>query len=157
MSAVHERCSAAHTIRVALPVAACQRLFTPAGEELWVDGWAPRYLVPADGRTERGMVFTTGQGDELTFWTLVEFDTVAHRACYARVTPASRSAIVEVQCREAGTQASDVEVRYTVTALTPQGVASLDAYRGAAFVAMIEDWRSAIEARLPALRDARVR
>jgi len=51
-----------HTIEIAVPVAQCQRLFTPAGEELWVDGWRPNDVMPSDGRTERGMVFTTGAG-----------------------------------------------------------------------------------------------
>ena len=49
---MHRHCR--HRITVDLPVDAAFMLFTPAGEELWVDGWAPRYVHPSDGRTEAG-------------------------------------------------------------------------------------------------------
>ena len=56
--------SATHRIRIAAPIAQCHRFFTPAGEELWVDGWSPTYAYPPTGTTESGMVFTTGSGEE---------------------------------------------------------------------------------------------
>jgi hypothetical protein len=70
---------AAHCIVVGAPVDQAFMFFTPAGEELWVDGWQPTYVHPTDGRTEAGMVFTTGQNDDLTIWTLVDFDRVRLR------------------------------------------------------------------------------
>lgn len=146
-----------HTIHIAAPVDPCQRFFTPAGEELWVDGWQPTYLHPADGRTEPGMVFTTGTGDDFTAWCLVDYDTVQHHARYTRVTPASRSAIVEVRCTALAPDLTRVEVRYTLTALTPAGAQWLAKFDDAAFAAMIEGWRTAIEARLPQLRQAVIR
>ena len=146
------RRTATHTIQIAAPVDRCLHFFTPIGEELWVDGWKPHYIVPANGRTEPGMVFTTGSGDEFTLWTLVDFDERAHRARYVRVTPASRSAIVDVRCTGSANGASTaVQVTYTVTALAPHHVPTLAPYEDAAFVAMIEGWRSAIEAKLPQL------
>ncbi len=39
--------TASHAITIDLPIRQCQMLFTPAGEERWVDGWQPRYLHPA--------------------------------------------------------------------------------------------------------------
>lgn len=153
------RTAAAHTIHVAAPVAQAQRLFTPAGEELWVDGWRPHYVVPPDGRTEAGMVFTTGEpgSDEHTIWALLEWDTEAHVARYSRVTPASRCGVVEVRCRADGAAATWVDVRYTLTALTPAGEAALAQFEGDAFVAMIEAWQQAIAQRLPALLRAEIR
>lgn len=146
-----------HRFELALPVAPCQRLFTPAGEELWVDGWQPRYVHPADGRTEAGMVFCTGEGEDHTLWCLVDYDTVAHRARYTRVTPGSRSVIVELRCRALSAERSEVQVSYTLTALTPAGAEKVGALDEAAFVRMIEGWRSAIELRLPQLRLAEIR
>ena len=148
---------ASHTIRIPAPVDPCRRFFTPAGEELWVEGWQPTYLHPSDGRTQAGMVFTTGSGPAFTIWSLVDHDPVAHRVRYVRVTPASRSGFVEVRCRSAGAQATDVEVGYALTALTPAGAAELEAFQGPAFVDMIEGWRRAIEARLPQLLAADIR
>lgn len=147
-----------HRITIGLPADACQRLFTPAGEELWVEGWQPVYHHPADGRTAAGMVFSTGSGDEATWWTLVDYRTEAPRlARYVRVTPASRSGIVEVRCTPLSPMSTEVEVGYEMTAVTPQGEAALAAYEGEAFVGMIEQWRSLIEAHLPALATASIR
>lgn len=148
---------ALHTIRISAPVDQCQRFFTPAGEELWAEGWQPTYLHPANGRTEVGMVFTTGTGSAFTIWSLVDFDTTLHRARYVRVTPGSRSGFVEVRCRSVGAMATDVEVGYVLTALTPAGADELEAFQGPAFVDMIEAWREAIQARLPQLLTAAIR
>jgi hypothetical protein len=153
---VSRRLVSSHSFRVAAPVARCHRFFTPAGEELWVDGWSPSYIPPIDGRTEVGMVFTTGQGDEFPIWSLVDFDPQLHYARYSRVTPALRSSVVEVCCRAESEHVTAVEVRYTLTALTVEGDQSLDAFRGAAFATMIEGWRVAIEARLPQLLSAQI-
>ncbi len=146
-----------HTIRIAAPIAQCQRFFTPAGEELWVDGWSPTYLHPQDGRTEPGLVFTTGSGEDYTIWNLVDYDTSRHYARYARVTPALRSGTVEVQCRAVDATSTDVVVTYTLTALTSKGSESLASFEGPAFVEMIEEWKQAIEARLPSLLSASIR
>ncbi|HEY0856419.1 MAG TPA: SRPBCC family protein [Albitalea sp.] len=146
-----------HTITIAAALSTCQRFFSPAGEELWVDGWRPTYLHPADGRTQRGMVFTTGSGDDFTVWGLADFDALSGYARYSRVTPVSRSAWVEVRCQAAGPQATAVEVTYSMTALTPAGESAIAAMEGGAFAAMIEQWRAAIDARLPQLCAATIR
>jgi len=140
-----------HTIRVAAPAHAAFKFFTPAGEELWAQHWHPRYLYPADGTTQRGQVFTTGEGDEFTIWQVADFDLAACRVRYVRTTPALRTGFVEVQCVAHGSDASDVLVSYELTALTPAGEATLAAHDGAAFATMIDGWASAIAAHLPQL------
>lgn len=152
-----QRIRASHVISIDAPVAQCQRFFTPAGEELWVEGWRPNYIVPDDGSTEVGMVFTTGSGDEFTVWSLVDFDTAHFYARYARVTPALRSGYVEVRCWPTGPDTTAVEVTYTMTALTPAGVEALSSFEGAAFKTMIEGWRERITARLRELLATRIR
>jgi hypothetical protein len=156
MPAIRRRVS--HRIELPLPVAQCQRLFTPAGEELWIEGWSPRYVHPADGRTEAGMVFTTGSAEQFTLWTMVDFETgPRHVARYNRVMPALRSDLVEVRCDAIDADRTAVTVGYTLTALTPAGERSLDDFAPAAFAARIEGWRTAIEAQLPQLRSATIR
>jgi hypothetical protein len=135
---------AAHSITVPLECEACFQLFTPIGETAWVPGWSPRYLHPADGITRRGMVFTTGIGAEETFWTVVDYDTAAHYARYARVTPGSRSVLVEIRCTPAAVAMTRVDVRYELTGLTESGNKSIRAFVGEPFARMIEGWRSAI-------------
>jgi hypothetical protein len=128
-----------------------------AGEELWVDGWQPTYVHPVDGRTEAGMVFTTGSGADFTLWSLADFDTHAHYARYVRVTPASRTGFVEVRCTALGVALTRVEVTYVLTALNTEGERVLEGFRGLAFAATIEEWKRAIDARLPMLLESRIR
>ena len=129
-------------------------------EELAADLVAPQVdHHPTDGRTQRGMIFSTGSGDERTFWSLVDFDqgTNRHFARYARVTPALRSGFVEILCTEVDERATRVDVSYELTALTSAGRISLQAYEPERFARMIEGWRSLIESKLSALASARIR
>lgn len=132
--------------RISLPLAASEaiELFTPEGERLWIEEWNPRYFHPANGETVEGMVFTTGEGEELTYWTVVDFDLAGLRARYARVTPGSRSTLVEVCCHPDGEAQCQVEVTYTLTGLSEVGNAAIDAFVGDAYPLMIEGWREKI-------------
>jgi hypothetical protein len=146
-----------HRIVIEAPVDRCFMFFTPAGEELWVEGWRPEYLHPADGRTEAGMVFTTGHGAEATIWLLADFDRQAHRSRYVRCTPGSRTGTVEVCCRALDEGRTEVEVGYALTALGPEGEQALEAYEGEAFGTMIEGWSREIAARRAELLAATIR
>ena len=141
MNALHSE--ATHIISLPLPIADCFALFTPIGEKDWVPGWQPRFLWPSDGRTTKGMVFLTGQGAEETFWTVVDFDEASHYARYCRITPGSRSVLVEIQCAATGLDQTEVEVRYTLTGHNEAGNQAVQAFT-AAFAAMIEEWRTLI-------------
>ena len=134
-----------HRIRVDAPVERAFMYFTPAGESHWVEGWQPAYLHPDDGRTEAGMVFTTGAGPEVTVWTLADFDRSTHRSRYLRCTPASRLAVVEIACRPLDADRTEVDVSYTLTALNAGAEPALVAF-GAGFTAMIDGWAARIAA-----------
>lgn len=146
-----------HTIVVDAPVDQAFMYFTPAGEELWVDGWRPNYVHPQDGRTVEGMVFTTGDGDERTIWTLADFDRTAHRSRYVRCTPASRTSIVEVRCSALDAGRTTVQVSYTLTALNAAGERVLQDFEGERFTAMIDDWADKIAKAREALLAAAIR
>jgi hypothetical protein len=148
---------ATHSIVVNAPARTAYMFFTPAGEELWVRGWAPRYVNPADGATRQGMVFCTGQGDDFTVWTLLDFDRQTLRSLYVRCTPASRTGTVEVVCTALDDSRTRVEVTYTLTALSPDGERLLEGFEGPAFAAMIDGWAADIDRRLPQLLAARIR
>lgn len=133
-----------HAIELDAPPAEVFPLFTPAGEKLWIREWDPHYLHPASGETRQGMVFATGAGDDKTFWGLVDYDPLGHRARYARVTPASRFGFVEVACTAQGA-GTRVEVTYTFTALTDAGNAFLEQFSEAAFRGMIDGWKALLD------------
>ncbi|CAG9269101.1 conserved hypothetical protein [Paraburkholderia unamae] len=151
------RLHVSHRIVVDAPVDRAFMFFTPAGEELWVNGWKPTYIHPGDGRTEAGMVFLTGQGDELTVWTLIDFERDAHRSRYVRSTPASRTSVIEVRCAALDAARTAVEVSYTLTALNAAGERALEDFEGERFAAMIDDWANKIAARREMLLAASIR
>lgn len=151
------RLHVSHRIVVEAPVDQAFLFFTPAGEELWVDGWKPIYVHPSDDRTESGMVFLTGQGDDLTIWTLTDFDPEAHRSRYVRSTPASRTSLVEVRCAALDEARTEVRVSYTLTALNAAGERVLEEFEGERFTAMIDDWARKIAERRELLLAASIR
>jgi hypothetical protein len=137
-----------HDIEIDAPVADVFPLLTPAGEELWVAGWTPVYLYPRSRETQKGMVFTTGEGADLTLWSVADYDPERHAARYVRVTPASRFGYVEVLCDGIGATWTRVRVAYTYTALTDAGNAFIDQFTEESYRAMIEEWRGLIGAHL---------
>lgn len=142
---------AVHSITLPLAVEAAFPLFTPIGEMDWVPDWRPSFVHPADGRTCRGMVFTTDHGGEETLWTVVDYDEAGHYARYSRVTPGSRSVLVEIRCIALGPAETGVEVRYALTGLSDAGNQVIRAFVGEAYIAMIEEWRRLILASLSRL------
>jgi hypothetical protein len=153
---MHHHVRNQHRICIAAPADSVFMFFTPAGEELWVPGWRPRYLHPEGGATCAGMAFTTGEGEEFTLWTLAQFDRGARRSCYARVTPALRLGLVRIGCEPMG-GSTDVTVEYEMTALDGRGDTSLAGYRGEVFRDMIDGWACMIHERLPQLLVAAIR
>lgn len=153
-SAAHR--SFSHRIRVDLPAAEAVDLFTPLGERAWIAEWDPTFLHPVDGRTQPGLVFTTGEAAELTFWTVADFDRSAGRARYMRVTPASRSVIVAVRVVPLGQDACEAEVEYHLTGLTTAGNDAIVAMTESSYAAMIDEWAGLIAAHLADRSDEQV-
>ena len=139
-----------HGFVVERPIEHAIELFTPEGERAWAPGWDPTYLHPADGRTERGMVFTTGHNNEHTLWTMTRHEPAAGVVEYQRITPGSRMGSVLVQCEALDSARTRVTVTYTLTALTEDGNRMLREIDTAAFRAFIGDWERAIASLKPA-------
>jgi hypothetical protein len=116
-------------------------LFTAEGERRWVPGWSPTIL--GDMPQHPGMVFLTEADSRQTIWTVIESDPVALRHRYSRVTPGVSAGTVDVQLRT-DAHGSTVEVSYDLTALSEEAQPALDAYEGAQFEAMMDEWRSLI-------------
>lgn len=150
MTVTHVRVQRELHIAASAPIVL--RMFTPKGEELWIDAWRPRYVHPPDGNTVRGMVFITGDTKEQTIWQMLEFDPARLRATYARTTPGLRVGTVAVEVEEQAPGMSRVRIRYDMTALVDEPV--LEAYQEPSFDRMIEGWGIAINERLPMLVEA---
>jgi hypothetical protein len=139
---------AEHVLRAAsftldLPRERAFEFFTPEGERAWAPGWDPRYLHPADGHAEVGMVFTTSLSEE-TVWMMLRYEPAAGRVEYLRLTPGSRLGVVRVQCTPLSPGRTQVDVSYELTALTEAGNAAIRALDERAFSAFIAGWPEAI-------------
>ncbi len=118
-------------------------LFSGPGEKIWIDHWDPTFLN-GDG-FERGNVFITNNHGHKTHWLVVEYDTKALRAVYARVTPDVDMGTVEVQLVSNGKGGSIVNVTYQLTSLSQKGSHILQKnYSQDKYDHMMQDWRSMI-------------
>lgn len=136
------RCSG--VIRVAAPIAETYPLFLASGERRWARGWDPRFPAPAEDETQPGTVFTTAGGGTSTTWIVTAAEPPA-TISYARCTPGERAGTVVIVCRPATAHATDVEVSYDLTSLTPDAEPALQAFEDR-FPAFLEHWETAIDA-----------
>ena len=121
-------------------------LFSPEGERTWVPNWIPEYLHPTDGAPAPGLVFRTRAGGELTLWLVLRYDVDARLAEYVRVTPDSRLGTVVVRCHGVADDHTQVEVTYSLTALSERGNGVLESFTERAYAKMMADWRDRISA-----------
>ena len=135
-----------HTIFVDRPSPVAIHLFTPKGEETWVPGWDPVYITPVSGEMKEEMLFTTGTGDELTYWTCMKWRPQDGHARYFRLTPASRAAFVDVRCTDADKGWTQVTMCYEMHALTPSGDDDLQHMTQETFEKSIDNWAVLIHA-----------
>jgi len=141
---IGERALRSHSFDLPLPASKAFRFFEPEGERAWAPGWNPAYVYPPDGKPEKGMVFTTGEGDEHTIWIVMGYAPAAGAVEYARITPGARIAIVRVQCAPVDPANARITVSYEYTGLSEAGndyVRSMDA---PAYQAFIDSWGEAI-------------
>ena len=134
----------AHDFTVPLALAEAFQLFTPQGERRWAEGWDPVFLQPADGRTTRGMVFTTAHGREDTIWMMVRHEPAAGLVEYVRCTPASRMGRVLVHCTPLDPARTRVNVVYALTGLTESGNELIRGLDDAHFREFIGSWEKSI-------------
>jgi len=134
-----------HEITVERPIDEAFALFTPKGEEAWVPGWTPTYIDPANGETREEMLFTTGDGDDATYWTCLQWQPQDWHVRYLRLTPASRVSFVDVTCQPEGAGRTRVRVGYEMRALSPEGQAYISELSDDAFADMIDEWTQLID------------
>jgi hypothetical protein len=141
---IGERALRSHSFELPLPMSEAFRFFEPEGERAWAPGWNPAYVYPTSGEPERGMVFTTGEGEERTIWIVTEYARDAGAVEYARITPNVRTAIVRVQCSLSEAGSTRVTVSYEYTGLSEAGNAYVRSMDEAAYRAFIDSWGEAI-------------
>ncbi len=131
------------TLHVAAAPAHAFQLFTAPGERFWIDDWDPVIQGGGDGR-EKGAVWITEVGGSRAYWVVVDYDSEALHARYARIAPVMHAGTVEVSARPDAAGATEVEVTYQLTALTDDGNRDLATFDAAAFARMLDSWERMI-------------
>lgn len=130
------------TINVDAPPTEAFALFTPRGEERWVDDWSPQFPVCTDDDTVPGTVFETST-DEPTTWVVLDRDQ-PRQVSYARVTPGSRAGTVTVTLEDDDAAGcSVVQVVYDLTALNADAAADLREFADG-YQAFLRSWQDAL-------------
>jgi hypothetical protein len=135
--------------RVGLPPEEAFRLFTPRGEQEWVEGWEPRFPADVVDDTEPGTVFETAAHGPKTIWLVIARER-GRRISYARITPDEWAGSVTVTVEGAG-EGSDVEVVYELTALTDAAGVRLKEFADG-YAGYLRSWEEAILVSRPELR-----
>ena len=146
------------TVKVALTPEQAFELFTAPGETLWVPGWAPTYVEPADGRPVEGGIWLTEDrdadgGTTQVIWRVQRFDRSALVAEYLRVVPGNRVVVVTIGCAPwlaGGAVHTRATVTYAVTPIAPAGERWLAAFDEPAYARMMSEWTRLLAAYLAA-------
>ena len=131
------------SIQVDVPPDEAFRLFTPRGEQDWVNGWQPRFPSAAADDTEPGTVFETDAHGQHTIWLVLDRQP-GKRISYARLTPGDQAGIVTITISSAG-RYSEVQVTYQLTALTGTAGHKLCDFADS-YPAYLQSWQEAISA-----------
>jgi hypothetical protein len=125
------------------PIATVFPLFTPLGEKHWAKGWNPEILFPPDRDVAEGMVFRTQEGVEHV-WTVTRYDPAKHTVAYNIVAHGMLVRQIEVRCRAAGANRTEVAVTDSYVGLSAQGNSFVEGLTESAYAAKMAHWREAI-------------
>lgn len=132
-------------LTVHAPYAKTAPLFGPQGERAWAgEHWNPDFIHPEPARDEQGAVFTVQHGPYKATWVTTVFDLDARHFQYVYFLPNLIVTVIDVHFKPAGTNATNVNVLYTRTAITPDGNKHVTAMSNSDKTAG-KDWQEAID------------
>lgn len=102
-------------------------LFSPCGEKLWVPGWNPELLRPAEPAWEAGQVFRTREDTGEAVWVVARLDRTRHEVEYYRVEPGRYVAHITVSCRSVSGGKTEVSTTYGFVGLSGSGNRDIEA------------------------------
>lgn len=116
-------------------------LLCPVREVEWLDGFAFEMIYSASGLIEPGCVFKTSvPGEEDTVWVVSRHDRTAGVVQFTRVTPGSRTCVLDLTVKADGASRSWVNVAYEYTSTSEAGNRFLDAWTEESFKAAVTFW-----------------
>jgi hypothetical protein len=119
--AVLEQRTQSFTIALNGSVSDVTPLFGPVREAEWAPEWSPRFIHPAQGAQEEGVVFTTSGHSKDRLWLLTAYDIREGWVEYVVVTPALTASEIKIRVVPDGEQHCKATINYRLSALTSGG------------------------------------
>jgi hypothetical protein len=118
-------------------------LLCPVREAEWVPGWQYRLIYSQSGFAEEGCVFITEEdGREIT-WIVTEYDPAALRIAFVWVSPGVLATKIQISLEPSASN-TKAHIRYTYTALSPEGNPEVERYDETWFRRKMQSWEAAI-------------
>ena len=125
-------------------------LLCPVRERDWAPGWQYRMIYSDSGLAELGCIFTTpnppssGCVFPKKTWIVTDYDPSAFRIGFVWISPGRVATEIRAELKSAGQGETEARIRYRYTGLSPEGNREVEGYDREWFVAMMEEWESAI-------------
>ena len=120
-------------------------LICPVREAEWLSGWDYELIYSKSGVAEQGCVFTSRQkGEKDTIWLITKRDGNNKEIEFARITPESRAAKLNITVEDADDETSLVNITYVITALTESGNKFLEALTRDKFNENMKFWENSM-------------
>ena len=120
-------------------------LLCPVSEAQWLDGWQYQMIFSESGRVEQGAVFRTPGLDEPdTDWVVTRHDPSAHKVEFIRITPFSRTCLLNISVLSQDETTSQVDISYTYTGLSPAGNDYIVNLSEADFITSMKFWEESM-------------
>jgi len=127
------------------PVAVVFPLFTPLGEKHWAKGWDPEILYPREREVAEGMVFRTLEGESVEhLWTVTRYEPKNYVIAYNVVAPGVMVRRIEVRCRAAGANRTEVMMNDSYVGLSEEGNSVVEGLTESAYAGKMKHWQEAI-------------
>lgn len=108
-----------------------------------MDGWAPNYPAGGTPAPAAGLVFEVRKAEGVSLWVVTRFDPDATAASYVCTVPGHRVSLIDVDIDGDDAAGSRVQVRYRVTALSPDADRYVAEFR-AGYDDFLREWAAAI-------------
>ena len=120
-------------------------LLCPVREAEWLSGWDYELIYSVSGVAEEGCVFTSNQkGEKDTIWLITKRDEGHKEIEFARITPESRVAKLNISVADADDGTSLVNITYVFTALNESGNKFIEALTEAKFNENMKFWENSM-------------
>ena len=138
-------------IQIAAPANAAFRMFSPLGEKLWVPGWDPELLYPANSTWQEGLIFRTREETGDAVWIVSQLDMSAYRVTYYRLEPTRYAVRVEVRCNPITDELTEAVTEYSFVGLSHDGNDAIAAITQDSYDAKMARWANWIDMCLQSL------